>query len=99
MAKFKELIQQQTTSGQPVTAGNVTVTPQAWAITIRCPFGGLVWNRPVAVLVQREEETERIPIVDITRSVQLGLLGLGLIFAMLAFVLTRSKRKRRNQHE
>ncbi len=96
MAKFKELIQWQTTSGQLVAAGNVTVTPQSWSLTIRCPFGGLVWNRPVAVLVRRGEETERIPIVDITRSVQLGLLGLGLIFAMLVFILIQSKRKRRN---
>ncbi len=99
MAKFKELIQWQTTSGQPVAAGNVTVTPQAWALTIRCPFGGLIWNRPLAVLVRRGEETKRIPIINITRSVQLGLLGLGLIFAVLAFVLTQSKRKGRNQHE
>ncbi len=93
MAKFKELIQWQTISGDEITIGQVTVRPQSQALTIRWPYGGLVWNRPVAILVQRGEQWTRIPIVDVTRTVQLGLLGLGLILAVIIFVRTRHRRK------
>ena len=93
MAGFKDVIQWQTVAGAPVAAGDVTVTPQSQALTVRWPNGGFVWNRPVAVLVDRDGETERVPIIDMTRVVQLGLMGLGFVFTMLVFV--RSARRRR----
>lgn len=92
MAQLKEMFQWQTVSGDPVAMGNVSVTPQSQALIIRAPFGGLVWNRPVAILVQRGEQAERIPIVDVTRVAQLGLLGLSLAFAILA-ILARPRRE------
>lgn len=78
MKRPKDTFKWQTTSGDKVTVGDVTVTPQSQALTIRWPNGGLVWNRPGAILVERGEQTERIPIVDVTRIAQLGLLGLSL---------------------
>jgi uncharacterized membrane protein len=97
MSKLKEILQWQTLSGDEVTVGDITLTPQSQALTIRWPKGGLVWNRPVAVLVERDGQTERIPIVDVTRMAQLGLLGLGLVFSMVIFIL--SARRRRVQNE
>jgi hypothetical protein len=97
MTRLKEMFQSQMLSGDKVTVGDVTVTPQSRALTIRWPRGGLVWNRPVAVLVERDEQTERIPIVDVTRMAQLGLLGLSLVFSMVIFV--RSIRQRRDRNE
>ena len=70
----------------PVTVGGVTVTPLARALVVRWPGGGLVWNRPAAVLVEREGRVRRIPIVDVTRLVQAGLLGLGLALAIASLV-------------
>lgn len=84
MTKFKEMFQWQTISGDEATIGDHTVVPQSQALTVRWPYGGFVWNRPVAVLVEGGEGTERIPIVDVTRMAQLGLLGLGLVFLLLA---------------
>lgn len=52
MAPPKGIIRWQTLSGEPITVGDVTITPQSQALIIRLPFGGLVWNRPVAVLVE-----------------------------------------------
>lgn len=83
-----KLFQWRTVTGEPVTAGDRTVSPQSQALVVRWPGGGFVWNRPVAVLVQRGEETERIPIVDITRTAQWGLAGLGLIFSVLALAFS-----------
>jgi hypothetical protein len=93
MKKLTDIIEWQTASGNPVTVGDVTLTPQSQALTVRWPSGGLVWNRPVAVLVEREGGTERIPIVDVTRVVQLGLLSFSLAFGMVVFARTiRSRR-------
>jgi hypothetical protein len=93
MKRPKDMFRWQTTSGDKVTVGDVTVTPQSQALTIRWPNGGLVWNRPAAVLVERGEQTERIPIVDVTRIAQLGLLGLSLVFTMMAIVLSVRRRR------
>jgi hypothetical protein len=84
MTRLNEMIQWRTVSGDPVTVGDVVVTPQSQALTVRWPFGGFVWNRPVAVLVERSEtrRVERIPVMDVTRIVQLALLGFSLVFSM-----------------
>jgi hypothetical protein len=68
-------------SAEPVTAGDVTVTPQSRALVVRLPRVGLVWNRPTAVLVERDGQTRRIPIVDRTRLLQVGLLGVAVLAA------------------
>jgi hypothetical protein len=87
----------QTLSGAKVTVGGVSATPRSQALTIRWPKGGFVWNRPAAVLVERGEETERIPIVDVTRVAQVALLGLGLVFMLAAVLLSVWRRRDRNE--
>jgi hypothetical protein len=69
-------------SAAPVTVGEVTVTPRARALLVRLPWGGFVWNRPTAVMVERGGQVRRIPVVDVTRILQLGLLGLGVAIAV-----------------
>ena len=92
--KLDGLIKWQTVSGEAVTVGDVTVAPQSQALTLRWGrYGGLVWNRPAAILVERGGQTERIPIVDSTRAAQLGLLGFCLIFCMVAFVVSTRRRR------
>jgi hypothetical protein len=87
------MVSWQTTWGEEVIVGDVTVTPQSKSLTLRWPLGGLVWNRPVAVLVERGERTERIPIVDVTRIVQLGLLALSVVFTVFIFILSAKRRR------
>jgi hypothetical protein len=86
--RVKEMINWQTETGDSVAVGDVTLTPQSRALVVRWPNGGWVWNRPVAVLVQRGEEMERIPIVDATRRAQVGLMGLALLFGLVSLVLS-----------
>lgn len=69
-------------SAGPVTVGEVTVTPQARALLVRLPWAGFVWNRPTAVMVEQAGQVRRIPVVDVTRILQLGLLGLGVAVAV-----------------
>jgi hypothetical protein len=79
---------------EPVTVGGLTVTPQSRALVVRLPQGGFVWNRPTAVLVEHDGQARRIPIVDVTRIVQVGLLGLAVLTAGAS--LQRSRRTGRS---
>ena len=88
MAGWRDAVRWQTYTGDPITAGDVTLRPQSQALIIQAGKGfGFVWNRPVAVLVERGEETEHIPIVDVTRVAQFAMLGLGSVLAMLLITI------------
>jgi hypothetical protein len=52
-----------------------------------------VWNRPLAIVVERGEETERIPIVDVTLVAQAALLGLTLAFSVAVLILSALRAK------
>jgi hypothetical protein len=97
MAKIKDHLQWQTETGEPTTIGDVTLTAQSQALILRWPNGGFVWNRPVAILVERGEHSERIPIADVTQAAQWGLLGLSVFFFL--FTLFYSIRQRRTGNE
>jgi|GEM_PF-6576463 len=59
--------------GNPIRVGDVTVTPQSQALVLRGSSAGCVWNRPAALLVKRGDKERRMPIVDVTRQLQLVL--------------------------
>jgi hypothetical protein len=84
MPDLRKMVHWEITNGDTITVGDTTVTPQSRALVVHWANGGLVWNRPVAVLVKNGEQTRRIPIVDATRRAQLAILGIGLLF----FVMT-----------
>ena len=93
--RLKDVFQVQTVSGQPVTVESVTVTPQSQALIVRLPIGGFVWNRPTAILVERDETAKRFPIVDITRILQLWLLGFSLVLSIVSLVKFSQRKERR----
>ena len=90
--QLQDLIQWETRAGEKITVGDVSITPQSRALIIRWPpYGGLVWNRPTALLVDRGDYAEHIPIVDLNRKLQLTLLGLSFVFTIFAFILAAQK--------
>ena len=83
----------ETRPGETIQAGENKVTPfsQAIKLVLPRPMGGLVWNRPVSVLVQGLDGSEEVlPVKDITRIAQLALLGVGLTGGIL-FWLFKSR--------
>lgn len=88
-------IQWQTLSGEQITLGDTRITPQTQALVVRWPHGGFVWNRPTAVIVERGGKTERIPIVDVTRIVQLALLGLSILLPLMIGARLMHRRRAR----
>jgi hypothetical protein len=93
MAQWADVVQVQIVTGDPVTVGATTVTPQSQAISVHWPGGGLIWHRPLAVLAARDGQTERLPIVDVTRNIQLGLLGAVLIVSLLMSQSTQRRKR------
>ena len=93
--RLKDVFQVQTVSGQPVTVDSVTVTPQSQALIVRLPIGGFVWNRPTAILVEQDKAEKRFPIVDITRILQLLLLGFSLMLSIVSLVKFSQRKERR----
>lgn len=92
MPRFFELV---THTAKPYTAGGVTVTPQSQALIVNLSFFRFVWNRPVAVLVDRGGQTERLPIVDVTRYVVWGLMGLSAIVSTMLFMAAARRSQER----
>jgi len=93
MTRQKTKFRWQTTSGETTTHGDVKVTPQSRALTVRWPRGGWVWNCPVAVLVERDGQERRVPIVDVTRVAQLMLYGFSVVFVLSGLYMMIRKRR------
>jgi len=85
--KVGNLLQWERTAGEPVEIAGYTVTPESQALSVRFPFGGYVWNRPAAVLVNGEDGQERIAVVDVTRSAQLTLFAAAALFLVVGWLL------------
>ena len=98
MARFREMCRMQVVAGAPVTIGEMTITPQAHVLALRWPGGGWVWNRPHAILVEREGHVQRVPIVDVTRIARWAMFGLIAALWLLA-ALPRGKRSRRERKD
>ncbi len=91
---LKDHVQWRTTQGDPHEVNGALITPVTQALVIRTPVWGFVWNRPVAVLVEQDGETRRLPIVDPTR-VALIAIGAGVAAGLIAASIARSGRARR----
>ncbi len=74
-------------NSQPVTVGARTITPQTQVVSLRLPFGGFVWNRPAAVLVEENGRVQRLPIPDVTRMIVLAAVVMSAIIAIIALLV------------
>jgi hypothetical protein len=87
----------ETATGEPVTVGNATVTTESQALVVRWPRGGWVWNRPLAITIETDGETRRVPIVDVTRMAQVVLWAASVAFVVVALALTIKSRRERHE--
>ena len=88
LSKYAEIAR---TRGAPLRVGARTVTPVSWSLRLSLPAGGVVWTRPVAVVVEEGGTTEEIPIVDVTLIARLALLGAAGAFTVAGWLAGRSK--------
>lgn len=71
-------------TGEPQVVGDRTIRLQSQAISLITPFGGFLWNRPTAVLVEKDGITDEVQIVDATRYALIGIGVMGVVGMMLA---------------
>ncbi len=93
MRRFNDLVQWQKASGQSVVVHDLTLTPQSQVLIVRFPWGACVWHRPTAIQVERNGRVEQLPIVDLTRIIQLGLVGLGVVIITIVSFVQFARRK------
>ncbi len=94
--QFKDLIQWQKVAGQSVVINGLTLIPQSQALIVRLPFGAFVWHRPTALLVERNGQVEHHSIVDVTRTLQVGFVGLSMALTIGSFILFVLERRRKD---
>ncbi len=94
MVEPQKMVEWRTRAGAPVEVDGVRITPEAQALTVSLPFFHFVWNRPVAITVERQGQSERIPIVDVTRLALLAIGGSVAVFA-LAVGLTKGRKEKK----
>lgn len=89
---MQPMLHMETHSGTPVQAGGYTITPFARSVRLQVKGfpGGAVWNRPVSVHVQTPAGQEyTLPVHDVTRQVQLTLLGTSLGMVIVFWLISR----------
>ncbi|HHX66365.1 MAG TPA: hypothetical protein GX702_15925 [Chloroflexi bacterium] len=95
MERRRRVLDWERARGESVTHGDVRITPEARVLTLRLPWGGVVWNRPTAVMVEQSGSIRRVPIVDVTLLLQVGLLVVGMMLPLMVGRLERWARRRR----
>lgn len=79
-------------AGKPIRAGKVRLIPFSKVLKIRLPGfpGGLVWNRPASLLtVSADGQEQVIPVLDLTRNVQLFILAGGFLGGLMIWFIMR----------
>jgi hypothetical protein len=84
-----DFIQWQTTSGQRMSLGDVAITPQAQALLLCWPKGGWVWNRPAAIVIEKNGQTRRVSIIDVTRWIQLTFWLIPVVLGLIMWLKRR----------
>ena len=87
---WSSLISIETLIGQPLRINSTELRVRSQVVQLRLPVTnvGLIWNRPVAVLIRKGDGQEQmLPIPDLTRIAVLTLVGLcfGYMFLLISF--------------
>lgn len=86
----------ETLTGPPITIPDAQLYVRSHLVQLRFPTanGGLLWNRPVAIVVRPLTGQEKvIPVLDITRIAVLTLAGICLTGLLVFMFLKRKKAK------
>ena len=88
MKSGKPIIQWREEAGQPIHTLRGDIIPISRSLFIRFPFGGFVWNRPVAINFIRNGQNQRVPVIDRTRKVIIMIVSVGILIPTIIKILT-----------
>jgi hypothetical protein len=75
--------------GAPVHIHGMHVTPRSQVLELHAGPAAFVWQRPVAVRVERDGQVIETSIVDVTRIAQIALLALVVLATLASTLATR----------
>jgi hypothetical protein len=96
MRKMGKLFSREFRSGEPIQANMYTLVPFNQVLRLQIPGlkGGLIWNRPSSILARTADGQEFvIPVKDVTRQVQIALMGGAFLTSLFYFLAIRLSRK------
>ena len=82
----------ETHTAEPIAAGELRLVPIARSARLELGRVSLTWNRAVGLTAESAGGETTVPIRDLTRRLQLAILGAGLLGSLL---LRRRRRSRR----
>ena len=91
MSLFSKYVRWENHKGNPVIAGETTVTPESQSLILQVPYFHFSWSRPASVYVDDGQQQQRIRVMDLTRIIQLGIFAAGLITAASLWVMGRGR--------
>ena len=86
------LVRFETHAGESIQIRDARLIPFTQVLYVQIPgvLGGILWERPVSILVERDDGEEQIiPIQNVTRAILFGLFGV----LALTWLVTRNIRK------
>jgi hypothetical protein len=91
MARLTPVVRWQVTAGQPVVVGTTRITVQSWSLVVGWLALGVIWRHPTAALVEVDGRAARLPIHDVSRLIEVGLLGLGFAIVIVMASMRRKE--------
>lgn len=92
---MSEFFSWQNKSSETIQVDDLNVTLQSQVLQIRIPpFGGYVWHRPVAVIVEGNGDPQTIPILDVTRRAIWAFMGLTILVNLLLLLAHSAQNQR-----
>jgi hypothetical protein len=90
-------IKVQTKTGSAAQAGEYTLQPISRSVSWIGRQAGVVWNRPLAIRVERRGAVQEIPIRDVTLIALVVLWGLTAFFGLYTIKTFTRKRSKTNE--
>jgi len=87
MNPLQDHIIYRTQVGQTVRQAGLLVTPISKEVVLRLPYLHLAWRWPSAIIVERADGQERLPIVDFTRLFQFGMFAIGAFLILVMWLI------------
>jgi hypothetical protein len=89
MNNGSKLINRETIDGESIEEGELTITPVSRVCTVRLPYIDFIWNRPHIVRVEKGDDVQEIPVVNVTRMAQLAVYGFGAFIMAIVLLIDR----------
>ena len=86
------LLRIETLTSQPLRIKDIELRVRSQIVQLRIPIanGGLIWNRPVAAVIQTADgQDQTLPIRDVTRATVLALMAFCLASTFLLILFKR----------